>query len=68
MEKQDFEQKACRMVGLLLPMAGSANHELDITGFYEDDIGNWKTETDQSDSQYVHGKVEDSIEFVAHGE
>lgn len=68
MEKQDLVKKAFRIVGLSLPIDGSAHHELDIKGFFEINIGDWKTEKDQPDTEYADVKMENSIEFVADGE
>lgn len=67
-KKQDLVKKAFRIIGLSLPIDGSADHELDIKGFSEIDIGDWKTEKYQPDMQYTDVKEENSIEFVADGE
>lgn len=41
-EKQDLVKRIFRKVGLSLPIDGSADHELDIKGFQQINIGDWK--------------------------
>lgn len=41
-EKQDIVKKVFRKVGLFLPIDGSADCELDIKGFMELNIGDWR--------------------------
>lgn len=60
-----MEQAFCN-VGLSLAVDGSADHELNIKGFYEIDIRDWTFEI-KVDTHYadVEDKGLESIEFVA---
>lgn len=78
-EKQDIIKRVFRKVGLSLPIDGSADHELDIKGFGEIDIGNWERvdlssngSPDELDLEFADLSTEhdycNSVEFVADGE
>lgn len=68
-EKQEIIRRVFRKVGLSLPVDGSADHELDIKGFQDIEIGDWRQELEIGDP-YADVKDEDetSVEFVSVGE
>lgn len=70
-EKQHLVKRVFRKVGLSLPIDGSADHELDIKGFSEIDIGDWRSQKDDSPELEFADVIMrdcDSIEYVADGE
>lgn len=63
-----------RKVGLSLPIDGSADHEFDIKGFAEIEVGDWHIDlaTMKNSDQYADIEEENdynqAVEFVADGE
>jgi len=54
-----------RKLGLSLPIDGSSDHELDIKGFSELEIGDWTQDLSLLDDRVDVGNEEDhDIEFV----
>lgn len=70
-EKQDLVKRVFRKVGLSLLIDGSADHELDIKGFSEIDIGDWRSQRDDLlELEFADVNIRDCelIEYVADGE
>jgi hypothetical protein len=68
-EKQDIVKKVFRKVGLSLPIDGSADHELDIKGLQEIEVGDWTwiVEKDTENNRLlsdVDAENDDLVEFV----
>ena len=64
-EKADLIRTSFRKVGLALPIDGTFDHELDIKGFTDLEIGNWREDLDALDDRADVADQEDQeLELV----
>ena len=73
MEKKEIVEEVFSKVGLSLPADGSNDQKLDIKGFEEIEIGNWKIDgREEEAAPYNNIPIaednNDAIEFIANGE
>ncbi|PUU75421.1 hypothetical protein B9Z19DRAFT_1067453 [Tuber borchii] len=72
-EKKEIVEAVFRKVGLSLPADGSNDKELDIKGFGDIEIGDWKIDR-REEEVALHNNIpiaendNDAIEYIANGE